>query len=450
MTKNWNLTRNFCSTFRKDQRGNFVMTAAVAFLPLLTIAGMSIDLRRQISADAHIQFALDAAALYTVKYTANLTPQELEAKAESLFLANLVNNVAFEINGFSATISENGNLELEAVGYVDPIFMQIAGFPNLGIRANSETIAKSSSGIELVIAFDTTASMGFGNTWEAAVGTLENILEDLKVYSGNNEFYVSLLPFSDRVNVGSHRTAWLDGAVPGGAPNWWNIADHWNGCVEPREENIGSFPWALDDDTAFSEPFSVSIPNITGGLGDAHWNWAPACPSVALTGPTTDVSLVINAAESLTRAGTGRFDVAMAWSWRLLSPQWVGQWNVANYPALNQGSPLGEIDRRKIVVYVTDGRTEGYTWELDKTRSWGWNEGSRTGFEHMVNVCNQMKGDDIEIYMIRVNGNGHAEPYMQDCATSPNHYKTVSNNTELALAFSEIGIGIKTELRIVR
>ncbi|NNL90449.1 MAG: hypothetical protein HKP25_15420, partial [Marinicaulis sp.] len=219
----------------------------------------------------------------------------------------------------------------------------------------------------------------------------------------------------------------------------------WNGCVEPREEVDGAFTWSLDDDRPTSDPFVASIPGVTGGLSAAPWGSnPPTCPSVALTGPTDRVQDIIDAASNFTQGGTGRFDVAMAWSWRLLSPRWSGLWGVPAYPAVNTDKA------RKVVVFVTDGRTEAYTYELSQMRSWGHNEGSEDGFENMVHVCDRMKtDDDIEIFMFRINGNAHAESYMRDCATSADHYEHVNNNAELELAFRSLIVKLDS-LRLYR
>lgn len=421
-------------------RGGYSLLAGFLMFPLAIATGMSVDMARRVKADSAMQNALDSAALYaaTVEYD---DQQDLKIEAERLFTENLKGRVDLTVTQFNAIPKDDGLIELTAEANVDPVFMQLGGITNMTIRAESDVIAQSDTGIELVIAFDTTASMGFGTSWEDATETLESVLTKIERWTGHEGFYVSLVPFSDRVRIGTGRASWLDGAAP----------NNWNGCVEPREENQNGFEWASDADVPSADPFQASIPNVTGGLAGVFRRGSlrgPFCPNVPLTGPTSDVETIITAANNLnTNGGTGRFDDAMAWAWRLLSPSWSGLWDPtdATYPTTDVE------ERRKVVIYVTDGRTEAYTHELSKERSWNWNQGSIVGFEHMVHVCDQMKAQDIEIYMFRVNGNHNAASYIEQCATDPTtHYKVINNNGQLELAFLDVMRSVKTDMHLAR
>ncbi|NNE56593.1 MAG: hypothetical protein HKN36_00650, partial [Hellea sp.] len=198
-----------------------------------------------------------------------------------------------------------------------------------------------------------------------------------------------------------------------------------------------------DDKPNGSGKFEASIKGVTGGLVGFGGNY-PYCPSVPITGPTSDVSEVISAANSITKSGTGRFDVAMAWSWRVLAKKWRTEW-----PGMPNSFSLDK-ERRQIAILVTDGKTEAYSWEVDKESHWGWNNGSEGGFDNMVAVCDGMKAEDIELFMIRVNGNAAASSYMQDCATSEDHYMEISTNADLELALQDALKVIKANARIVR
>lgn len=424
----------------RNTGGSYSLFAGFLMFPLAIATGMSVDMGRRVKADAALQDALDTAALYAanVEYDDQL---DLETQAKVIFTENLKDRVDFTVTKFKAVPQKDGRISLLAEGVVDPVFMHLGGITDMPIFAESDVIAQSDTGIELVIAFDTTASMGFGTTWEDATETLGRVLTRIERWTGHEGFYVTLVPFSDRVRVGTGRESWLDSAAP----------NNWNGCVEPREEDQNGFQWASDADIPGTDPFQASIPNVTGGLAGVFRRGklrGPFCPNVPLTGPTSDVDTIITAANKLkTNGGTGRFDDAMAWTWRLLSPNWAGLWNPADtgYPALNVE------DRRKVVIYVTDGRTEAYTHELSKERSWNWNQGSIVGFEHMVHVCDQMKAEDIEIYMFRVNGNHNAASYMQSCSTDPTtHYKVVHNNSQLELAFLDVMRSVKTDLHLAK
>jgi len=422
--------KKFCKKYLRDTSGNFAMMFSLALVPILMAAGMAIDISRLQAFDRQMQDALDASVLQAVQLATD-DDDELDEVTRNIFEANL-NYPGMVITEFDATASDDGSVVIDATAHIPAKFAQVFGFPRMMTVSDSGADADSGQDLEMVIAFDTTNSMGFGNTWTAAMGTLNNVLLEIEEYTGQDNFFVTLLPYSDRVNIGTDNDDWLSGPAP----------TNWNGCVEAREFDDGTVSWALDAAKPNgANKFDASIVGVTGGLG-ARGGGYPHCPNVALTGPTSDVSEVITAANSITKSGTGRFDVAMAWAWRVLAKNWRTEW--PDMP----NSFAQDKERRQIAILVTDGKTEAYTWEVDEQRDWAYNEGSVGGFENMVAVCDGMKEDGMELFMIRVNGNVNATSYMQDCATSDDHYMEISTNAELELALKEVLKVVKSNVRI--
>lgn len=188
------------------------------------------------------------------------------------------------------------------------------------------------------------------------------------------------------------------------------------------------------------EPFTGSIP----GEKFEGWNIVKGCPNVAITGPTNSPDEIVKAANQMTNSGSGRFDVGLAWSWRLLSPNWSTQWATEGYPAPNTEK------RRKKLIFMTDAKTGATAREMSKELDWGHNMSSKVGFEHMVEVCRKAKEDEIEIYMLQITGNPHATSYLKDCASSPDHYYSVSKSSDVNIVFDDIVGELEAELRIVR
>lgn len=111
------------------------------------------------------------------------------------------------------------------------------------------------------------------------------------------------------------------------------------------------------------------------------------------------------------------------------------------------------MDTKKInkkLIFVSDGKTLAYDYEMSQTSGWGYNTGSVAAFEHMVEMCRRIKEDDIEIYMVQPNGNPHATSYFQECATSPDHYYAVPNGSDVTIAFEDILSDLTAELRLLR
>ena len=216
----------------------------------------------------------------------------------------------------------------------------------------------------------------------------------------------------------------------------------WTGCITAREKYTGGFQWALDDTNPTTEPFPFLEPGrfFPPPLDSILYG----CPEVAIAGPTSNVNIITDAMDRMTANGTGRLDAGMAWAWRLLSPNWRGSWGITNYPT----STTDEAQKK--IIFVSDGNTEIYTFEMDQTRTWGHNEGSETGFEHMVDLCTRIKNEGIEIYMLKVDGNDRAIPYFQQCASTGDHYYNVSEPEHIPLVFTDILNGLEAELRLSR
>ena len=436
--------RKLLRSYKDDISGNFAMMFTLMSVPLLIGVGMAIDVSRLQSFESKLQDAVDAAAIYGAVIPDGLNEDddglgdedtndnsEFIAQVKAHFLSQL-NVPDVELTYFNAIPTEEGSVNVTARANIPAQFAQIGPFPRMSAHVSSDAIADAGADLELVVAFDTTNSMGFDNSWTAAMGTLNNVLTELDQYTGSDNFFVSLVPFSDRVNIGTSRDSWLLTTPPVG----------WNGCVEPREEDNGTVSWALDTDApAGADRFNASIPGVTGGLA-ARGGGFPFCPNVPITGPTNDVSVITDAANSFARSGTGRFDVGMAWAWRMLSNNWRTE-----FPALPNSISLAN-ERRKVAIFVTDGNTNAYDHELSANNSWGNNEGSVEGFENLEAVCEGMKADDIEIFMVRINGNTHADSYMQNCAATERHYYEVSSNAELELALVEVLKVVKANVRL--
>ena len=383
---------------------------------LILFAGGALDFANQARVRGAVQEAADAAALAAA--FASVHAEDIELKAGQAAHRVFQNNTALnQLNkGFKRKLQKvPGGFEYSIVAEIGTHFLKLGGMRSLEVSASATAVVPSSLGSEIASVVDATNSMGFGNTWSVAMDALEEVLEHLRLHADKNHFYATLIPYQDRVNVGESK--WLIGSPPA----------NWNGCFEPREEIKPDYPYALTDAKPMGRKFDASIPGVTGGLASRGAPY-PNCPNVAITGPTSDPEKISDAAKIMTRAGTGRFDVGLAWGWRALTHDWSGVWKVPGYPA-------NPKKVRKTAVFITDGHTTAYKWEMSKTEDFGWNNGSIEGFEHLVRICDEMKADSIEIFVFRTNGNPHSEPYFKDCASSASHYRTISSNEDLKDAF---------------
>lgn len=418
--------------FSVNNSGSIAPVVAIAAVPLMLAAGISVDVARKVGAEAKIQSAADAASLYGL-HVSNKSDAWLTKETKKIFLANLEKEaIEYKQLKYAASQTISGSVKVDVQLKLPNAFMQIGNLPDMNIGIQSEAANASDKGVEVAIAFDATNSMGFGSSWSTAMNTLGSVFEQMKAQSGSNNFYATLIPFQDRVNIGTSNASWLNATAPAG----------WNGCVEPREETKGTITWSLDDDSATSEPFAPSAIGV-GGLAVKGGSY-PNCPTEAIVGPTNDVNALVASAKRYSKNGTGRPDVGLVWLWRSLSPKWQGQWGVAGYPASNNK------ERRKIAILITDMLTSAYKHEAMADGSLPNNQAPAAALEHMVEICAGMKADGIEVWMLRINGYNTADPYFRACSSGDDHYHIIRNNNDMANVLKIVGRTAEGQPRLVR
>jgi len=232
------------------------------------------------------------------------------------------------------------------------------------------------------------------------------------------------------------------GGVPGWVGNRWNVhvrrAWIWkyNSGVTPDQSPISSRPYMV----------AKRGPNL-------------ACPDpiVPLTG---NRGTLINAAESFMSYGLSGTNIAtgLVWAWRMLSPDFV--------PEARPYAP----GHRKIVILMTDGFNDF----VPQNNHWNRSDYAGTGYvarqrfgtrnrnqimntldQRTAEVCERIKGRDIELYTVLFDPQGYTdasnvEALLEQCATTPNrHVYRADSQQALVDAFRHIGNQINA-LRISR
>jgi len=348
----------------EDQSGNIGMMFAIVLIPLLLSIGVAVDMSRISTFKSKMQDTADAAALDAALAYVRLGEQEAKGSGEYTFSmhADSIKNLNYTQPVIEKT--NRNSISVASKGSFKPMFPQLFGYPKLDFNVVSEASLTQPEGLEITIAFDNTNSMDFGSVWQTSIATMQNTLEDMQSLSGTDNFYLTLVPFADTVNIGTSNAHWTSGSVPSG----------WGGCVQPRRQSSG----IPDDRSPLSEPFEPTDHDQTYETLDE----TVACPVVEITGPTNSVEQVIDATNQMTPGGTGRFDVGMAWAWRTLSTNWRGQWGIHNYPT-NNSSNIRSENRRKKIIFLSDGLSDASARD-DNERSWEFNQGSVDYFERFV------------------------------------------------------------------
>jgi hypothetical protein len=391
-----------------SKTGNVGVLLSLAALPLFGLAAGAVDFANARRFESDMQNAADAAVLAGARETG----EAREARAHEIFDRNLVALGDIDITARAFTEIEKG-ARYEARASMPTLIMGLFGTPVLPIAVSSEANLAQAHSAEFVIAFDTTSSMVFTpSEMDAAIERTKDFIDHMFEDAAPGAVIGSVMPFSDRVRLPESLVLsnWTTGAKPPG----------WRGCLDPREENVGGNPFKLTDAPVIGVgnrkfTFFEPVTRVHTGPGYSY-HYTTDCHGVEITPARDDPDDLKDALDSMSISGTGRMDEAMSWAWRLLSPRWSGQWGRTGYP-----SAIGA--KSKFIIFVSDGRTAIYDVEVvDGVTSYGANMGSRRGYENLEAVCADAKAGGIVIYALQLNGNPHATPHFQRCASSDGHF----------------------------
>lgn len=446
--------------FARDDRGNVAMMFAVAAVPLLGFAGAAIDYTRANNARTAMQAALDSAALMLSKDAATLSNDQLNAKAKSYFEAMYKHPEAAGVTvsaTYAAAAGGTQTVELTGAGTMSTDFMNIMGIPQISFGSKS-TAAWGSGRLRVALALDTTGSMAQDGKMDALKPAAKKMLTDLQKLAKNSEdVYVSIVPFSKDVNIGSnlHSRNWIkwddtpsspwSGASGTRAPwddyngtcsnpgySWnpnntrakcsavsatWTVKNHdtWNGCVTDRNQN---------EDVSNRAP-TAEVPNTMV--------WAEqygSCPA-SMMGLSNNWTELKNKIDALYPAGNTNQPIGLAWAWQTLT---AGGPFV--YPAEGPGYRY-----QKAIVLMSDG--------LNTENRWSTNVNTINA--RQATMCSAIWDKEIIIHAIQVNtDNDPTQTVMKNCAIATGGiFREIKNANELGNVFEEI-ITQLSKLRIAK
>src|SRR6201991_2122365 len=191
------------------EQGNIAVIFAIALVPVLSFVGAAIDYSRAVQARSAMQAALDSAALMVSKdlSSGTITTSQIATKAQSYFngLFTATNTIPTVSVGatYTASTSMGSTIQLTGTGTYTTSFMKIAGFPTLDIGTNS-TSAWGLVRMRVAMVLDVTGSMADDGKMPAMQTAAKNLVDQLSALAKNDgDIYISVIPFSKDVNVGS-------------------------------------------------------------------------------------------------------------------------------------------------------------------------------------------------------------------------------------------------------
>jgi Flp pilus assembly protein TadG len=446
--------------FSGERAGNVAITFAFATLPVIGFVGAAVDYSRANAVKASLQAALDSTALMLSKEAATDSADQLQTNALKYFKSLYTPSNTTDVT-VSASYTTSGGSQVVVNGTVDmpTVFMGIIGYKKITV-AGSSTAKWGSTRLRVALVLDNTGSMAQDGKMDALKTATKSLLTQLKsAASANGDVYVSIIPFSKDVNVGSsnYNANWIDwtdwnsnnqtcsggGGWGGWGWGWgwgngWgshngnncSAANHntWNGCVTDR--NKTKVPGTTYDYDQSAENPDPSKPD---SLFPAEQY--DACP-VAMMGLSYDWTAMSTLVDSMTPNGNTNQPIGLVWGWQSL----VG------------GGPLtapltsSNYTYQNIIILLSDGLNTADRWYNTQTPVD--NRMVQTG--NGSGTCANIKANNITIYTIQVNTGGDpTSTLLQNCASSTDKFFMLTSANQILSTFTAIGTNL-TQLRVAK
>ena len=339
--------------FRRDARGTVGLLYAIAFIPMLALAGGVIDYVNTINQRARLQAALDAGTLAAMR-SGEEDEDVLRDLVESYLRANYRNHpgVDLDLDNLQVSLERNddGVLVLSASvnAEVHMAFWRVVGINTTPIHLAAEA-RKGRASLEVVLVLDNTGSMSGSKIAELKTAATQLVQSLADLGTEASTVNVGLVPYTSFVNVGKEHDGewWLDMdccRIGGGWWWWWSSwGSSWQGVVGVRDGDLDITDGDYDTDP---------VPAIDSYVYYGWWLMSvtkplPVQPLLDVT-QSSNLETLTDSIDSMWASGWTYIPAGLAWGWRLLSAE----------EPFTEGSDeetAREENISKVIVLMTDG-----------------------------------------------------------------------------------------------
>jgi Flp pilus assembly protein TadG len=402
--------KTLLKNFRSSQKGTTAIIMALSAVPLMIAAGMGLDFIRASNLKAHLQGAIDAAALAAAA-SPGLPDSERIRIAEKAFAVNWRHAMTIGIDATPVFRIEKGAVTASVKTEMPTSLMNIAGIDILDISGATTVKIPEDKKAEIALVLDYSGSMteisGGQVKYVAMKKAAKRLVEDLKI-TAPKRVKIGLVPFSHHV--------WL--SLPKEYVKGQAGTGTWTGCTQDRLSPYNlqdSTPNPADDMTKWGQPLTQ---NNHGGCG-------PYSGKNLIVKPlTSDLASVTEQLDKMEPYAYTHIALGVEFGWHLLSPNapFVG---TAAYDDANTG---------KVMVVLTDGRQTEPAFGPNGVRT------VAQGEKNLSSLCKGAKARGITMITVAFDlQDEDTRNRLRDCATDPvRHFFVAEDSADLARAFEEI------------
>lgn len=434
---------------KRNEKGNVAVMFAASVFVILIGVGVAIDFGLAQKTKKKMQNAADTAVLAAAK-SGETDAAVLQSLAQDYVDAN--GNLQSKLST-KLTLTPNGRVRVGVTAKYDTQFGGVFGWSDIDISVESEAPLASSEPVNISLVLDVTGSMS-GAKLSSLKTAATGLISTLENYE-NDALKVSIVPFSQYVNVGKSRrdATWID--VPDDSSTTGAEVCRMKRDVTSRTNCRTVTKTCYNDGVPYSctrtkcdytygpeyeacyTPTSVSTWRGCVGSRLAPWHERAEFAGKKIPGLmntncsteflplTNDMGVVKSKISALTAQGNTYIPAGLSWGWRTLD---------TNEPLTEAKGPFAK-NTKKVLVLMTDGANT-------KSKNGEKHTGNSTGNANQVtkNLCQNIKSSDIEIYTIAYEiTDAPTKNLMRNCATNAGMYFDANNSAQLNAAFNEIG-----------
>ncbi|MEM8876474.1 MAG: TadE/TadG family type IV pilus assembly protein [Pseudomonadota bacterium] len=419
--------RRFACGFGRDERGAVLIISAFLLPILLMVVGFGVDYSNAVRVRTTIATALDAALLAAARDLSigAIDESDVNAQVNAYFDANVagsnLNNISVgevetSLDTNDGTISGSVNADVQTA------FSGIVQTDNINVGTDAEATYNLLN-VELALVLDVTGSMGgsrLSNMKTAANDLIDLIIPETNQSGGIDKVRVSVVPYSDLVNVGTYEQL-ITGYSSGESCVYERAGVYARRQTPPVGPVDGFGP--EDDDGEVNDPPSGNGNRDEKTIVNDERNFRGyVCNNPTLLPLSGDKETLKAQINSLSASGWTSGHIGIQWGWYTLSPRFNRVW-----PTESDARDYNEPKNLKVMVVMTDGSFN--TWYEDDIGN---------SYDQAELLCRNIKRRDILLYTVAFQAPNDAETFLRGCASGPEYYFETSTGSSLRSAFEQI------------
>ena len=432
--------------FLGDRRGNFAMMTVIASIPMLGGVALSVEYANISRAQSNLQNAVDAAVLSAARFHEKNQKLPKKNDAKKMLLANFDGKVIdFDIR------MKGDELFLTATADTPPFFFGKVA-PHLFKQTADATVPMGNTPeMEIALVLDTTGSMAADGKMTALRQVARDFIDSIAAFpDAASKIRLSLVPFADHVNVGTHNAgqSWLSNAgdvtTTTYSCQWELVGSTGQTCSSGTRTvdgvtstvqsctPIGGTMQEVCKDRTYTEtwwgcvgsrtqPYTIkdTAPNVRFEAVVGVW-----CPA-ALRTLTNDFADLKGYFDYMIPQGETYIAEGVMWGLRTLSPD-------VPFTESKKGSKV-----QKVMIVMSDGDNTKST-NLPDPRNWGTDVALADS--NTLDACKESRTAGITVYSIAFGTtiSTSGKKVLQECANSSANFYDAKDASALAKAFEDI------------